>query len=687
MTTLRFGATSEEWINFSLVLGLTSDLLPVVANPNAVIGEHSKLRQLGKTPSRYNSSHKVGGILDWSTKITTAHEVEQWSKNEDYGICIITRRIRALDVDITDAALASAVQQCIERHIPGAAIRYRNNSPKLLVAFELVGNYSKRAIKTAHGIIEFLATGQQFIAAGTHPSGERYKWRGDIPGEFISLNEYQFGLLWATLQNTFGIEPSTETSSTDRKTKLSEAITNDETANQLYRIGSVISTERDGRLHIRCPFESSHTDPGEGSESGTTYFPRNTGGFAQGHFKCLHAHCSARTDQEYLQAIGITAADDFTDNTGAVQRDAQEPSTGTGGAAHTDASTKTADGQKEKRSYEFLPANVFAQGEAATWIIKGILPQADLAVIFGESGSGKSFFTLDLAAHVALGIPYRGKKTVQGAVAYIAAEGSRGFKNRLKAYAAHHHIELSALPITVLAASPNFMRKDNVDAVRDAILALTPRPVLIVVDTLAQVTPGANENSGEDMGRVLGHCKMLRAATGAMIALIHHSGKDASKGARGWSGIGGAEDVEFEIVRDPHSPQRVATISKLRDGGDDVEMGFKLDVVSLGADTDGDPITSCVVVPTDAGAQPAQARTPLGDIERLVLRVLDDLQGLTGEDVKINDLIEAVVSQRVPPAGGKRDTRRQVAQTTLDRLVEKGRLCFDGGIVEPVHHD
>src|SRR5258708_31280695 len=105
--TLRYGATVEEWINFSLVCGLTADLLPVVSNPNAKIGESSKLRQLGKTPSRYNKLRTVGGILDWTTKTTTPDEITSWSKQPDYGICIQTRRIRALDVDVTDDALAA----------------------------------------------------------------------------------------------------------------------------------------------------------------------------------------------------------------------------------------------------------------------------------------------------------------------------------------------------------------------------------------------------------------------------------------------------------------------------------------------------------------------------------------------------------------------------------------------------
>ena len=72
---------------------------------------------------------------------------------------------------------------------------------------------------------------------------------------------------------------------------------------------------------------------------------------------------------------------------------------------------------------------------------------------------------------------------------------------------------------------------------------------VIVVDTFAQVTPGANENAGEDMGLALANARALAAATGAVVVLIHHAGKDAAKGARGWSGIKAAADAEIEIIR------------------------------------------------------------------------------------------------------------------------------------------
>mgnify|MGYP003346413027 CR=1 FL=1 len=108
---------------------------------------------------------------------------------------------------------------------------------------------------------------------------------------------------------------------------------------------------------------------------------------------------------------------------------------------------------------------------------------------------------------------------------------------------------------------------------------------VVIVDTWAQTTPGANENSGEDMGKALAHCKGIHRATGAMVMLVHHSGKDASRGARGWSGLRAAADVELEVVRADEA--RSLTVTKLKDGEDGAEFAFRLESVVLGLDEDG----------------------------------------------------------------------------------------------------
>ena len=103
-----FGASPEEWAHFDLVLGLTADLLPVVSNPGAKISPASKMATLGKPPSRYNKAGFAAGVVGWTQHVTTPAMVERWASEPDYGICVQTRTVRAIDCDLTDQAFSSA---------------------------------------------------------------------------------------------------------------------------------------------------------------------------------------------------------------------------------------------------------------------------------------------------------------------------------------------------------------------------------------------------------------------------------------------------------------------------------------------------------------------------------------------------------------------------------------------------
>ena len=178
----RWGGTPEEWHHFSKTLGLTTELLPVVSNPNAVISPRSSITTLGKTPSLYNRERQVIGMPGWPDYITTEEEIARWSTEPDYGICVNTRLIRAIDVDVTDPQIAESILALYQSMMPGPlAMRRRSNSSKFLIPLKVPGVFGKRTIKTPGGIIEFLANGQQFVACGTHPSGVRYEWVGGLP--------------------------------------------------------------------------------------------------------------------------------------------------------------------------------------------------------------------------------------------------------------------------------------------------------------------------------------------------------------------------------------------------------------------------------------------------------------------------------------------------------------------------
>lgn len=319
---------------------------------------------------------------------------------------------------------------------------------------------------------------------------------------------------------------------------------------------------------------------------------------------------------------------------------------------------------KPAMRFPVIHASKFAVQVAWAYIIKGLLPKAALGVLYGESGSGKSFMMLDMAIAIARGIPWRGMRTSQGRVVYLVAEGAMGFRNRLLAYSIHHNIPLESIPLDIIDAAPNLLLKDDALDICKSILASGPRPVLIIVDTFAQVLAGANENASEDMGKALAHCKGMHKATGAMIQLVHHSGKDSSRGARGWSGLRAAADSEIEITRSVLG--RSLRSTKQKDGADFKEWGFNLEVVNLGEDDDGDVVTSCVVIEAEVPSMGASRR--VGKTEAIVLNVMSEIGLAQSIGIEMDAVIKLVVAQMPPPAEGKRDTRAQHAKRAITSL-------------------
>lgn len=662
----RPGAAPEDWQHFDLVLGLTADLLPVVSNPRATIAPDSTLKDLGKTPSRYNGARQAVGIGKWTEHVTTPAEIATWSRDRDLGLCVQTRRVRALDVDVTDPQLAAEIHAFIAQRVQ-LPMRSRSNASKFLVAFELPGELYKRRVKCASGMVEFLATGQQFIAVGQHPSGVRYEWSGGLPDAFPVLSLQQFEDLWAALSATFGIEAATESQASVKAQKLADAAAADPVAQFLLNAGQVKRTERDGRLHITCPFEAEHT--GESGETSTTYWPAHTGGYANGHFRCLHAHCEHRQDQDFLDALGYVDEDLLTEFSAIA--DATEPQ------PITDKAEITIDTAAKPQRFQVLTAEQFAQGKPLTWLIKGVLPRAELGMVYGESTAGKTFAVLDMVAHIALGRTWRGHITRQVKVVYVIAEGASGMRYRLRAAAQALQLELADLPIRFIADAPNLLEKADALAVAKAIVAAGGAD-LVVLDTFAQVMAGGNENSGEDVGKVLAHCRGIsKALGGAMVLPVHHSGKDTTRGARGWSGIKAAMDVELEVVA--VEDRRSITVTKMKDGpGQGKEYGFRLETVVLGLDEDGEEITSCVVHPTEGGSSVRKvAKAKLGHFEQAVVDAVEELVGVSNEPAPLDEVLQVAIS-KVPHEGGE-DRRRDNIRRAANNLVDKkGLLVRDG---------
>lgn len=328
---------------------------------------------------------------------------------------------------------------------------------------------------------------------------------------------------------------------------------------------------------------------------------------------------------------------------------------------------------KSDLRFPVVSAGELSRRPPADWLIKGVLPAAQLVVLFGASGSGKSFVALDMLAAMARGVDWRGCRSRRTRSVIIAAEGGGGVGKRIEAYCRHHDINADDLDLGVIVAPPNFLQKEDVVDVARAVKA-SGGAGLILVDTYAQVTPGANENAAEDMGLALANARALGEATGAVVMLVHHAGKDPTKGARGWSGIKAAADAEIEVARFDGNPVREIRISKMKDGEDGRQWHFKLDIVEVGIDGDGDPVTSCVVVEADA-PQAAVADTERKGVKRygrVESHVIDMVAGIPASTTKmpLTSFINLCADGMPEPEPDKRDTRRQHVQRALKTLAK-----------------
>ena len=244
-------------------------------------------------------------------------------------------------------------------------------------------------------------------------------------------------------------------------------------------------------------------------------------------------------------------------------------------------------------------------------LVQGVLAAGEGTVLYGDSNSGKTFFVIDMAAAVARGEEWMGRKTEKGLVVYLAAESPASVRRRLQAYQKYYNCKV---PNFAIVQSPIdlFDGDTDTDKVIQLVKLLERKQGssvrLIIGDTLARLSAGANENAGQDMGQVVRRIDKIRTECNAHFLLIHHSGKNAAAGSRGWSGVRAAVDTEIEITNSPTA--RCCEITKQRDlSTKDVRIGFRLEQVILGLTKWGDSATSCVVVATDAPVKKQKKKT------------------------------------------------------------------------------
>lgn len=235
-------------------------------------------------------------------------------------------------------------------------------------------------------------------------------------------------------------------------------------------------------------------------------------------------------------------------------------------------------------------------------LIKGLLEPGAFAVIYGPSGSGKSFFTADIAQHIAQGSAWRGRKVTQGLVVYVASEAGSSILKRFVGWRDNKLGESAgAIPIAVMTRGPNLLASvefEHFAAQLKGLVETAGIPLLLVIfDTLSRSIPGGDENKTEDMTQAVRAADYLRDQFNCATAFVHHTGKDPAKGARGSSSLFAAADLVMLVM------DKTATVEKVRDGVAGEKFGFELQPIEIGMDSDGDKVYTCLLNATDTVAK------------------------------------------------------------------------------------
>lgn len=232
------------------------------------------------------------------------------------------------------------------------------------------------------------------------------------------------------------------------------------------------------------------------------------------------------------------------------------------------------------------------QARSVKWLVKHLVPSESVGLLFGASGTFKSFIAIDLALHVAHGLPWLGKKTQQGPVIIIAAEGGTGLWRRIVAWHRERRLQWKDAPVYVVPISVDL----GTDAilVREAVSAVGITPVLVVVDTLSQTFTG-EENSAQEVAVYLREIGLqFRMCWLCAILVVHHTGHIATERPRGSSALRANVDFMYGVFRDEKEMLATVECVKQKDGEMPDPVSFSMRVCELAKDEDGDPITSLV---------------------------------------------------------------------------------------------
>lgn len=599
------------------------------AKPESIRDLAKRLASLGYYPVPIPAGCKGPTIAGWDKLRLTPEDCDAYFPERGALVGVLHVNLLAIDIDVYDAQLSETITAEALKRFP-AVLERVGQAPKSALFFRMdepgfkVGNTEKHEKDGLSAQVEVRSVSRQIVAYGVHPdTGRPYTWpRGE---------------LWATPRDSL---PMANREDIEKF--------RDWCNDQIRKWAGVTAPNIiDLGLHQKGQFADERPS-GEAFREALSYVPPT----AQyddwlSTLMAIHDFYNGSSEGLGVAQEWSSPYPQYTPQEVQTKWRSFEPGKGTSyrtvfylakmnGADLSELARKhnpKPERAVERAANDWTPPQSAEQSELewfddvqvstqSNYLIKDFLDQETVSVVYGPSNSGKTFFVLDMAYHMAAGIDWRGRQVRKAAVLYIAAEGGRGIKARIVGL--RQHTGASGIPFALRRGGLDLLRSEAdltriVGFAKEIAERAPDLPLVIVIDTLSRVMAGGDENGPVDMTQFVANMDALRATTGAHICIVHHSGKDAAKGARGHSSLRAAVDTEIEI----HPPGdgdtiREAIDSKQREYECNRVFPFQLKMVDLGNDEDGDAITTCVVEHLEEGNAPRRKKKLTKNQKKLV---------------------------------------------------------------------
>lgn len=315
-----------------------------------------------------------------------------------------------------------------------------------------------------------------------------------------------------------------------------------------------------------------------------------------------------------------------------------------------------------------------------SWIVKNLIPADATGIIFGQTGSYKSFIVIDLSLHIAHGLPWCGHKTTKGSVFFIAGEGGAGLYRRIEAWHKSRGLspengQLFVCPTPIALNEPE--NSNEVMLLIRQRAETTGSPKLIVIDTLSQNFSGVENDSSDiaDYMRTLIY-EIRKHFPSSSILLIHHTGHNNQDRMRGAYSLIANSDFVYKLEGSNFSS--VLTAQKMKDSELPHPILFNLETIELGKDEDEEAITSLTAIFDSAnlrGKQPSHKN--FGKHTAKFFRALTELGNSTTEAELCEKFIE-LNDPQLPRESSlkafKRELKKQGEANTI--RVVSGRISL-----------